>query len=137
MPEVLPDGACRWPGGHFPVVVIGGGQAGLSISHHLRERGIEHVVIEAGRAGREWRERRWDSFCLVTPNWQCRLPGFHYSGPDPDGFMGRDEIVRYIEEYVALTRPPLVEGVRVTRLRRAGDGTFLLSTTSGDLTADQ
>ncbi|GAQ51314.1 MSMEG_0569 family flavin-dependent oxidoreductase [Streptomyces acidiscabies] len=127
----------RLAGSHHPVAVIGGGQAGLSVSHALRQRGVEHVVIEAKRVGHEWRERRWDSFCLVTPNWQCRLPGFPYQGDDPDGFMARDEIVRYLEDYVAFFRPPLVEGVSVTRLRRAPQGTYELTTTDGDFTADQ
>ncbi|WP_405720059.1 MSMEG_0569 family flavin-dependent oxidoreductase [Streptomyces sp. NBC_01537] len=127
----------RLDGAHYPVAVVGGGQAGLSVSYCLRERGIEHVVIEADRVGHEWRTRRWDSFCLVTPNWQCRLPGFPYRGPAPDGFMVRDEIVRYLEEYVAFFRPPLVEGVRVTRLRRGASGVFELATSEGDLTADQ
>ena len=94
-------------------------------------------MLEAHRVGHEWQTRRWDSFCLVTPNWQCRLPGFPYRGPDPDGFMVRDEIIRYLEEYVASFAPPVVEGVRVTRLRRAATGVFELSTTAGDLTADQ
>ncbi|WP_127359177.1 MSMEG_0569 family flavin-dependent oxidoreductase [Actinacidiphila soli] len=127
----------RLAGAHYPVAVVGGGQAGLSVSYWLRERGIEHIVIEANRVGSEWRERRWDSFCLVTPNWQCRLPGFPYQGSDPDGFMVRDEIVRYLEDYVAFFRPPLVEGVSVTGLRRAASGTFELSTTQGDFTAEQ
>ncbi|MFC0040203.1 MSMEG_0569 family flavin-dependent oxidoreductase [Actinomadura rayongensis] len=123
-------------GAHYPVAVVGGGQAGLSMSYHLRERGIDHVVLEAGRVGREWRERRWDTFCLVTPNWQCKLPGYPYQGTDPDGFMVRDEIVRYLEDYVAFFRPPLVEGVTVTGLRRSG-GVFDLTTTAGAFTADQ
>ncbi|MDX3247480.1 MSMEG_0569 family flavin-dependent oxidoreductase [Streptomyces sp. ME18-1-4] len=120
-----------------PVAVVGGGQAGLSMSYCLRERGVEHVVIEANQVGHEWRERRWDSFCLVTPNWQCKLPGYPYQGDDPDGFMVRDEIVRYLEDYVAFFRPPLVEGVSVTRLCRTSAGAFGLSTTAGDFTADQ
>jgi putative flavoprotein involved in K+ transport len=124
-------------GAHYPVAVIGGGQAGLSLSYCLRQRGVEHVVIEADRVGHEWRARRWDSFCLVTPNWQCKLPGFPYRGPDPDGFMVREEIVRYLEDYVSFFRPPLLRGVSVTRLRRAADGLFELATTEGDFTADQ
>jgi putative flavoprotein involved in K+ transport len=127
----------RLAGAHYPVAVVGGGQAGLSVSYCLRERGVDHVVIEAGRVGHEWRERRWDSFCLVTPNWQCKLPGFPYQGPDPDGFMVRDEITRYLEDYVSFFRPPLVEGATVTTLRRARSGVFELATTGGDLTADQ
>jgi len=127
----------RIAGAHYPVAVIGGGQAGLSVSYRLRERGIAHVVVEAERVAHEWRERRWDTFCLVTPNWQCKLPGFPYQGPDPDGFMVRDEIVRYLEDYVAFFGPPLVEGVSVTGLRRTTGGAFELHTTAGDLTADQ
>ncbi|MFC4499514.1 MULTISPECIES: MSMEG_0569 family flavin-dependent oxidoreductase [Streptomyces] len=129
--------AWRPAGAHYPVAVVGGGQAGLSVSHCLRERGIEHIVLERNRVGHEWRERRWDSFCLVTPNWQCRLPGFPYRGDDPDGFMVRDEIVRYLEDYVAFFRPPLVEGVAVTGLRRSADGVFELTTGEGEFTADQ
>src|SRR6202035_1176052 len=100
---------------HYPAAVIGGGQAGLSMSYCLRERGVEHVVLEANGVGHEWRERRWDSFCLVTPNWQCKLPGFPYRGPDPDGFILREEIVRYLEDYASFFEPPLAQGVTVTR----------------------
>ncbi len=129
--------ATRLAGAHHPVAVVGGGQAGLSMSYCLRERGIDHVVLEANRVGHEWRERRWDSFCLVTPNWQCRLPGFPYQGTDPDGFIVRDEIVRYLEDYASSFGPPLAQGVTVTRLRRSPGGAFELATTAGTLTADQ
>ncbi|MCA1217760.1 MSMEG_0569 family flavin-dependent oxidoreductase [Streptomyces sp. 8L] len=125
------------PGSHHPVAVVGGGQAGLSVSYCLRERGIGHVVLESHRVGHEWRARRWDTFCLVTPNWQCRLPGHPYRGDDPDGFMVREEIVRYLEDYAARFQPPVAEGVRVTRLRRGDRGVFELRTTAGDFTADQ
>jgi putative flavoprotein involved in K+ transport len=56
------------------VAVIGAGQAGLAISHELTGLGVEHVVLERGRVGETWRNR-WDSFCLVTPNWSVRLLG--------------------------------------------------------------
>ena len=123
-------------GGHWPVAVIGGGQAGLSMSYHLQRRGIEHVVLEAERAGHEWLDRRWDTFCLVTPNWQCQLPGFPYQGVDPDGFMARDEIAAYLDGYLRAYRFPLREHTRATRLRRAG-GLFHLDTTAGRCTAGQ
>jgi putative flavoprotein involved in K+ transport len=119
-----------------PVVIVGGGQAGLALSFCLTQRGIEHVVFEKDRAGSAWRSSRWDSFCLVTPNWQCALPGFPYRGDDPDGFMRKDEIVRYIEDYVAFFKPPLHEGVAVERLGRAdGAGAFSVITTRGDYRA--
>jgi putative flavoprotein involved in K+ transport len=122
---------------HYPVVVIGGGQAGLSASYCLMELGIDHVVLERQKIAHAWREERWDTFCLVTPNWQCQLPGFPYHGSDPYGFMLKDEIVKYIEEYVAFFNPPVQEGVDVESLGRREDGTFELETSLGQISADQ
>jgi len=122
---------------HFPVIVIGGGQAGLSMSWHLKQAGMAHLVLEKHRIGHEWRARRWDSFCLVTPNWQCQLPGFPYAGPDPHGFMVRDEIVQYLEDYARSFQPPLREGVAVQLLRRSPHGTYELETSAGHFRADQ
>jgi putative flavoprotein involved in K+ transport len=110
--------------GHHRAIVVGGGQAGLAMSYCLKQRGIEHLVLEKHRIGHEWRERRWDTFCLVTPNWQCRLPGYPYDGPDPNGFMLKDEIVGYLEAYARSFGPPIVEGVTVTSLRHAPMGGF-------------
>ncbi|WP_043114204.1 MSMEG_0569 family flavin-dependent oxidoreductase [Solimonas soli] len=119
-----------------PVAIVGGGQAGLAMSWLLKRRGIEHVVFEKHRVAHEWREARWDSFCLVTPNWQCRLPGWPYAGDDPHGFMLKEQIVAYLEGYAASFAPPLHEGVQVTRLRRV-DGGFELQTRAGDCFAGQ
>ncbi|HEY2281474.1 MAG TPA: MSMEG_0569 family flavin-dependent oxidoreductase [Streptosporangiaceae bacterium] len=124
-------------GSHHSVAVIGGGQAGLSMSYCLTERGLDHVVLDRNRPGYDWRERRWDSFCLVTPNWQCQLPGFPYAGPDPDGFMVREEIADYLERYAVSFGPPLITGAEVSRLRRRRDGVFELTSPAGDMTADQ
>ncbi|MGQ0621770.1 MAG: MSMEG_0569 family flavin-dependent oxidoreductase [Panacagrimonas sp.] len=120
-----------------PVAVIGGGQAGLSMSWYLKRAGIEHVVFERHRVAYEWRSARWDSFCLVTPNWQCRLPGFPYPGSDPDGFMLKDDIVAYLEAYVGSFAPPLLEGVSVQRLRAAEGQGFEILTTAGTWQAAQ
>ena len=115
------------------IVVIGGGQAGLSMSWHLTQRGIPHVVLERRTAGHAWRTQRWDSFCLVTPNWQCRLPGFPYAGPDPDGFMLRDEIVQYIEDYARSFAAPLVTGIEVLAVRPTEPGWFEVTTPDGSI----
>ncbi len=120
--------------GHHEVVVIGGGQAGLAVSWELLRRGVGHVVLERDRVAGAWRDERWDAFCLVTPNWQCTLPGHVYAGDDPDGFMLRDEIVEYVESYAQRFAPPLMEGVEVTAVTREGDG-FGVATTRGELTA--
>lgn len=132
-------------GTHVPVVVVGAGQAGLSASWQLREQGIEHVVLERQTAAHEWADSRWDNFTLVTPNWQCRLPGYPYPGDDPDGFMTRDQVVAYLAAYVARVEPPLHEHVAVTSLQQSRDGGFVVeiadpSTGAGNrsvLSADQ
>lgn len=125
------------PVGRHAVAIIGGGQAGLSISWYLKKSGIDHIVFEKKRAANAWRSERWDSFCLVTPNWQCQLPGFPYCGPDPHGFMLRDEIVAYLDDFVASFHPPLLEGVVVQHLRSDSQHGFLLDTTEGVHFADQ
>lgn len=122
--------------GHHPVVIVGGGQAGLAMAACLGERGIGHLVIERERVGHRWRGERWDSFCLVTPNFQCRLPGMRYEGPEPDGFMVRDEIVAFLDEYARRVDPPLVEGVAVRALDRDAEGRLRVTTDAGTATAD-
>jgi putative flavoprotein involved in K+ transport len=115
------------------VVIVGAGQAGLSVSHELTQAGVEHVVLERGRVGETWRSR-WDNFCLVTPNWSCLLPGHHYDGDDPDGFMPRDEMVAYLERYAPAAA--VREGVSVTALEPTDRG-FRLETSDGPLTAEK
>ena len=115
-------------------VVVGGGQAGLAVSHELTEAGVPHVVLERGRVGQTWRGR-WDSFCLVTPNWSVQLPGHHYDGDDPDGFMPRDQIVAYLERYAASFYAPVREGIEVTALRAGSNGQLGLDTSDGSIEA--
>ncbi|SIR88865.1 MSMEG_0569 family flavin-dependent oxidoreductase [Williamsia sterculiae] len=126
---------------HVPVVVIGGGQAGLSVSWFLTDRDIDHVVLEAQTPMHAWSDTRWDNFTLVTPNWHCRLPGYHYADDDPDGFMTRDEVVTWLRGWLDTFRPPVHTHTRVTRLQHAADGGFTLTATteSGDteLTCDE
>jgi putative flavoprotein involved in K+ transport len=119
------------------VVVIGGGQAGLTTSWYLRQHGIEHVVLERDRIASAWRRERWDSFCLVTPNFQCRLPEHPYRGPEPEGFIVRDEIVDYVESFAASFGPPVLEGVEVRQVGRDGAAGFRVQTSHGELHADQ
>ena len=115
------------------VVVVGAGQAGLSASALLTERGIEHVVLERGQVANTWRTARWDGFYLNTPNWSLALPGHEYDGPDPDAFSSRDEVVEYLEAYGRAA--PVRTGIEVTRLRRDG-GVWCLETSDGEVRAD-
>jgi putative flavoprotein involved in K+ transport len=117
---------------HVDVIIVGAGQAGLSASHELSSAGVEHVVLERGSIGETWR-RRWDSFCLVTPNWSVQLPGHSYNGPDPDGFMPRDQIVSSLEDYACSFGAPVREGVSVAAVESPAEGGFVLHTSAGDL----
>ena len=121
---------------HYPVVIVGGGQAGLSMSFFLKSQAIDHVIFEKNTIAHAWRTQRWDSFCLVTPNWQCQLPGYPYPGNDPHGFMRKDEIVRYVERYAEMIAAPVRTGVAVTRVARTASGRFAVATSAGDVTAD-
>src|SRR5215469_3149986 len=102
---------------HVNTIVVGGGQAGLAVSHFLTLHGQEHLVLEQADApANAWRNHRWDSFTLNTPRWQSRLPGVHYGEDDPDGFMPRDEVVAWFEE---LARPlPVRYRMRVVAIER-------------------
>lgn len=106
------------------VVVIGGGQAGLSASWFLTRDGVDHVVLEGQTAAHEWADTRWDNFTLVTPNWHCQLPGYAYDGPEPDGFMTRDEVVVWLSGYAATFNPPLREHTTVTSVTERDGGGF-------------
>lgn len=117
------------------VVVIGAGQAGLAVSHELSALGVDHVVLERGRVAQSWRDR-WDSFCLVTPNWTMCLPGSPYAGDDPEDFARRDKIVHYLEGYATGFGAPVREGVDVERLLPGSTSRFLLRTSAGEIEAD-
>jgi len=113
------------------VVVIGAGQAGLATSHGLTSRGVAHTVLERGEAvGSTW-AGRWDSFCLVTPNHTIRLPGGHYQGADPHGYLGRDEMVAHLRGYATRTAAPVRTRTQVTSLRGAPDGSLSLRVADG------
>ena len=117
---------------HVNTVVVGGGQAGLSVSHYLTMHAVEHVVLEqADQPGDAWRNHRWDSFTLNTPRWQSRVPGVSYGRDDPDGFMPKQEVVAHLEGLAR--RLPVRTGASVTSIERhAGQGDYLVSIDGGE-----
>jgi putative flavoprotein involved in K+ transport len=114
--------------------VIGAGHAGLAASHFLTAQSVDHVVLERGEVANSWRRERWDSLRLLTPNWQSRLPGLRYEGPEPDGYMTAGEVTEFIERFAKVSDAPVRTGVNVTSLRQA-DGGYHLATSQGDLHA--
>lgn len=116
-------------------VVVGAGQAGLSVSHCLKEFGHEHVVLERGEVGETWRRERWDSFRLNTPAHWLRLPGHEYRGDEPDSYLTRDEAVGYFEAYAGAIGGTVRTGVDVTSVRHGEEGRFRLETSDGAYTS--
>jgi putative flavoprotein involved in K+ transport len=117
------------------VVVVGAGQAGLATSYHLTQKNIDHVVLDRAGVGDAWRSSRWDSFTLNAPNWTFDLPGYRYDGPDQDAFMSRDELVAQFQKYATLIKAPVEAPVEVLKVTKTDDGTYLVKTTTGDITA--
>ena len=117
---------------HVTTVVIGAGHAGLAASYFLSNRSINHVVLERGEVANSWRRERWDSLRLLTPNWQSRLPGLRYEGPDPDGYMTVGEVTGFIERFAKVSRAPVRTGVNVTAVGRTDDG-YHVTTSCGEM----
>jgi putative flavoprotein involved in K+ transport len=105
---------------------------GLAASRFLSDRSIDHVVLERGEVANSWRRERWDSLRLLTPNWQCRLPGHRYEGPDPDGYMTMGEVIDFIERFAAVSHAPVRTGTNVTSVRRTDDG-YHVTTSGGEI----
>ncbi|HZX56896.1 MAG TPA: NAD(P)-binding domain-containing protein [Ilumatobacteraceae bacterium] len=108
-------------------VVIGAGHCGLAMSNLLTNRSIDHVVLERGEVANSWRTERWDSLRLLTPNWQCRLPGHDYCDDDPDGFMSMPDVVDFIASYAKGMAAPVQAGTSVTSVTRTDDGYSVLT----------
>jgi putative flavoprotein involved in K+ transport len=116
---------------NIDVVVIGAGHAGLSFSHCLAESSIDHVILERGEIANSWRHERWDSLTLLTPNWQCKVPGHKYSGDDPDGFMAVPELIDFIDDYASMNSAPVKMRTEVTSVQ-PDDGQYRVITNDGE-----
>jgi putative flavoprotein involved in K+ transport len=125
------------PAEQVRTLIIGGGQAGLVMSHRLKQRGLPHLVLERQRIGERWRSERWDDLRFQFPNWSVRLPDFPFAHADPEGFATSGDILDYITAYAAFVAPPIRCGVAVTALRcRQGASGFVAETDSGAIEAD-
>ena len=118
---------------HHKAVIIGAGQAGLSVSYFLTKAGLPHVAFDKGTVANSWSER-WDSFSLVTPNWSINLPGHPYRGDDPNGFMPRDEFIDYMTQWAVGFDAPIRSGTTVNDITQHENG-FALATSAGPVTS--
>jgi putative flavoprotein involved in K+ transport len=124
------------PSEAIETVIIGAGQAGLAMSHHLSQLGREHIVLERKRVAERWCSERWDSLCFQAPNWNVRLPGYGLQGVDPDAFATKDAIANFITSYAAHIRAPLRCGVAARALRqKPGSCRLVVETCDGAIEA--
>jgi putative flavoprotein involved in K+ transport len=114
---------------HFiDTLIIGAGQGGLATSYYLKQQGREHLIVErCDQAGAAWRDGRWDSFTLVTPNWTFRLPGAEYAGGAPGGYLTRDQVVDVFAGYAQKFGLPLRTGVTVHAIQADEEGRLRVS----------
>jgi len=118
-------------------LVVGGGQAGLAMSHMLGKRGLPHLVLERQRIAERWRSERWDGLRFQFPNWSIGLPDFPFPHAEPDGFATPGEIADFITAYAAFIGAPIRCGVNVSALRRRdGASGFVAETSDGAIEAD-
>ena len=117
------------------VVVVGAGQCGLATSHLLRQRGVDHLVLERGEVANMWSSLKWRAFRLVTQNWQCRLPGQDKPPGDPDDFMDAPTLREYLRGYAARQAGEVRCGVEVRRVEPLPGGGYRLQTSAGVLEA--
>jgi putative flavoprotein involved in K+ transport len=97
-------------------IIVGAGHAGLAVSRLLTDAGHDHVVLDRGRVAERWRTERWDSLHLLTPNWMTRLPGWCYTGADPDGYLSSAELIQHLERYAASFRAPVIQHTNVVEI---------------------
>jgi putative flavoprotein involved in K+ transport len=117
-------------------LVIGGGQAGLTMSHRLKQRGLNHLVLERARIAERWRSERWDGLKFQFPNWSVRLPDFSFPHTEPEAFATSGDIVKFIDAFTDFVVPPIRCGVEVTRLRHREDAAgFVAETSDGEIEA--
>ena len=112
-------------------VIIGAGHCGLAMSRCLSEGSIDHVVLERGEIANSWKHERWDSLRLLTPNWQARLPGYCYTGNDPDGYMTMPELIGFLENYASVIAAPVKLNTAVLSVHTDGLN-YQVATTQGN-----
>lgn len=113
-------------------IIVGAGPAGLSMSHCLSERSIDHLVLERCEVASSWRTERWSSLRLLTPNWLARLPGWTYGGDDPDGYMPASEVVQFLDAYGRASGAPVETDTTVLSVAASGAG-YVVTTNHGPI----
>ncbi|MEP0941472.1 MAG: NAD(P)/FAD-dependent oxidoreductase [Rhizobiaceae bacterium] len=117
-------------------LIVGGGQAGLAISAHLRDQNVPHLILERSRIGEAWRTARWDSLVANGPAWHDRFPAKEFADVDGDAFAPKDSVVRYLEEFAGQIDAPIRCGVEATKIEtKPTDDGYRIETDPGVIEA--
>ncbi len=121
---------------NIDTVIVGGGQAGLAMSEHLGQLGIEHLILERYRIAERWRSERWDSLVANGPAWHDRFPTLEFSDTEPGAFPGKERVADYFVEYAQVIKAPIRCGVEVTSAEKLpGQMGFRVETSQGAIEA--
>ena len=113
-------------------IIVGAGQAGLSVSSHMAKAGRDHLILERGEIAETWRSQRWDSFTVNSPNWMNQLPGDDRTLAKPDDFWHRDELIESFTSHAKAKHLPVRIGTTVTGvIAGSRRNTFEVQTGSG------
>jgi putative flavoprotein involved in K+ transport len=123
--------------GNHHAIIVGAGQAGLAASYHLKQRDVEHILIDRGRPGEVWRTQRWDTFALNTPSAVNSLPGKPFYPDKPGAFESPMALTRYFDEYVEEMQLPYIGDINVKSAKRAPGGVSIeIETSNGTYRAN-
>jgi len=118
-------------------LIVGGGQAGLAMSEHLGNAGVDHLVLERARIAERWRSERWDSLVANGPAWHDRFPTMEFANTDPDAFPPKEDVADYFEAFAKQINAPIRCGVEVTSVeKRAHQPGFRIETSEGVIQAN-
>lgn len=110
----------------FDYIVIGAGQAGLSIAYYLKQAGFRFLVVDNGDVvGASWLNR-WDSLKLFTPSQYNHLPGLDFP-LKKNHYPDKQEVAAYLQQYVSHFDIPVKLNCEVKKVTRCDDGYCLKS----------
>jgi len=117
---------------YINTIIIGGGQAGLAASEHLKNNNIQHIIFERNRIVEKWRSCRWDSLVANGPAWHDRFPTLEFSNSDPNSFVSKNRVVEYFEEFAKKIKAPIHVNVNVEKVEKNfSNPKFLVKTSDG------
>lgn len=117
-------------------LVVGAGQAGIAMSEHLSDQGIEHLVLEKDRVAERWRSWRWDSLVANGPAWHDRFPGLNFDVDDQDIFVPKEQVADYFVDYATKIKAPIQTGIEVLKVTaNKNQAGFVVETSLGTINA--